>query len=233
MLYWTAFTIGLFGSLHCLGMCGPLSAALPLQRQDRWYQAGQLSIYHSGRILTYGLLGLLIGLFGGGAALAGMQAELSIALGVILLIAIPLGLNWERLLLRRRSFQWLQRKLGQSMGQLMKKRGKTALFGLGMLNGLLPCGLVYLAIMGALSRFSPVHSGVYMLFFGLGTLPILLSSSLFAHYLRGRLRRVYRIVTPILVAAVAILLILRGLQFALPDEYGWWEKLQFLPMCHG
>ena len=87
----TALVLGLLGSLHCVGMCGPIAFMLPLNRQDRFRQWGQLTLYHGGRLMAYGIIGLVFGLIGKGLYLFGFQQKLSIALGVlmILLVLIP------------------------------------------------------------------------------------------------------------------------------------------------
>lgn len=89
---WTAFLTGLLGSLHCAGMCGPICLALPMGEESgsRWWRALQ---YHSGRILTYVLLGTFFGWVGAGFRLAGMQSTLSVAAGVVLLAVALLSID--------------------------------------------------------------------------------------------------------------------------------------------
>lgn len=232
MAIWTAFTLGIVGSLHCVGMCGPIALALPYQAGSRWATAGNVLLYNTGRILMYALLGLLIGTIGKGLFLAGWQAQFSIAMGIALLVAVFLSVNIEYQLLRIpfmiRFNQWVKHRLGQLLG----KRGPGTLFGIGMLNGLLPCGLVYMAVVGALSTGSTLAGSAYMAAFGLGTLPMLLGTALLGQLVNLKWRSYARKLAPLAVAVMAVLLIMRGVNFDIPHNFRFWEAGQEVPMCH-
>jgi len=232
MAIWTAFTLGIVGSLHCVGMCGPIALALPYQAGSRWATAGNVLLYNAGRILMYALLGLLIGTLGKGLYLAGLQAQFSIAVGIALLAAVFLSVNIEYQLLRipivLRFNQWVKQRLGS----LLQGRGPGTLFGIGLLNGLLPCGLVYMAVVGALSTGNALAGGTYMAAFGLGTLPMLLSTALLGQFVTLKWRSYARKLAPIAVAVMAVLLIMRGVNFDIPHDFRFWEAGQDVPMCH-
>lgn len=221
----TALLTGLISSLHCVGMCGPLVAALPVGRLgpgQRWRAVG---LYHTGRILTYAVLGSLAGTLSLGLHLLDWQRPLSIALGGVLLVsflgrnALPGRLRWP----------WLNGQISRVFRQgLQQQPGPFTFGGLGVLNGLLPCGFTYLALAGTLATNTPLSGAVYMLLFGAGTLPALLGVNLAANWLtrlgRQRLNRLLSVATVI----VALLLIGRGLaEYQLPVS---WNEI---PLCHG
>jgi hypothetical protein len=214
-----AFTLGFFGSLHCIGMCGPLALAfLPTGgSQARWVRvAGGSLLYNFGRVTTYAMLGLLFGLLGGAARLAGWQQMLSITTGSVILLwlVLPKYLT-QRVATRQRGAALLAR-LKLSLHRLLRSHRRAAPFGIGLLNGLLPCGFVYLALAGALAQPSVVRSMWFMALFGLGTMPALLAlvlpNGLLAPSWRVSLRRLL----PVGTAVVAVLLIVRGLALGVP-----------------
>lgn len=231
MLY-TAFTIGLLGSLHCIGMCGPIALALPYQGQSRWQAAVNVLLYNLGRIGTYSLLGLFIGILGRGLFLAGFQTYISIGIGVLLLAVALFSINIEARLLRlpflTKLNDWVKRRLASQLS----RHGSSSLFLIGMLNGLLPCGLVYMAIAGAVAAGSVAGGLVYMALFGAGTIPLMLTTALAGQFINLRLRNRLRRAIPVFLIAFAILFIARGLQFQIPDDFRFWENLQQIPMCH-
>ena len=232
MAIWTAFTLGLLGSLHCVGMCGPLALAMPYQAATRLGTAANVLLYNAGRILTYALLGLFIGTLGKGLFLAGWQTQFSIGIGILLLIAVVFSINIEYQLLRlpvlKALNDWVKRKLGI----LLRHHGPGALFGIGLLNGLLPCGLVYMAVIGAVSTGSSWSGSLYMAAFGLGTLPLLFTTAVIGQFIHVRWRTYARRLVPVALAVMAVLLIMRGIQFHIPHDFRFWETAQDVPMCH-
>ena len=146
-----AFSLGLIGSLHCVGMCGPIALLLPLQRQRKVFRWIQLGAYFFGKTLAYTLMGLLFGIVGEGLFIAEYQQEFSILAGLVMigmglfsLLHISLKGLQNPLL---KGFALLKSALGR---QLTKKTLSSSLF-IGFLNGFLPCGLVYTALFGALA----------------------------------------------------------------------------------
>jgi len=212
MELWTAFMLGLVGSLHCAGMCGPLALALP-QGVNRplSYFAGRVA-YNLGRTLTYCALGLGAGLLGKTLLLAGVQRWLSITLGVALLA----GLFSSRKLALWRPVTALVEWVKVGMGFLLRRRSADALLILGLLNGLLPCGLVYVACAGATATGGLIQGALYMLAFGIGTVPMMLAISLSGKLVPFSLRLKLLRAVPVAVFLVATLLILRGLELAIP-----------------
>jgi uncharacterized protein len=204
--------LGLVGSLHCAGMCGPLLLALPGSgRLSCGFFTGRLA-YNLGRILTYCSLGVVFGLLGRSLALAGVQRWVSIALGIALL----LGLFSSRKLAVWGPLIILVGRLKHRMGNLLRERSFSSLLTLGLLNGLLPCGLVYVACAGAVAS-GGFYSGIeYMAGFGLGTSPMMLGIGLSGRLVPLKLRLQLRKAIPVSVFVLGSLLILRGLGLGIP-----------------
>lgn len=232
MELWTAFTIGLVGSLHCVGMCGPIALALPYQGQQRWVAASNVLLYNSGRVITYALIGLVIGTLGKGLFLAGLQSQVSIGLGILLLFIALFSINVEAKLLRIPAFSKLNGWVKQRLSALLRNHNRTSLLFIGMLNGLLPCGLVYMAVVGAVATGNIIEGMAYMSLFGLGTIPLMMATALAGQFINLRLRNRLRKLIPVFLVAFAVLFIARGLQFQIPDDFRFWEGLQEIPMCH-
>lgn len=212
LVLFTGLLLGLVGSIHCAGMCGPLALALPGRgRVTCGLVAGRLA-YNCGRVITYCLLGVIFGLVGRTLVLAGIQRWVSIALGLVLL----LGVASSRLAILRGPVTLLVTGLKARMGKLLIQRSFSSLLLLGLLNGLLPCGLVYVAAAGALAT-GGLGSGIqYMAGFGLGTLPMMLGIGLSGQLMPLQWRLHLRKAIPISVVLVASLLILRGLGLGIP-----------------
>ena len=209
---WTAFLLGLVGSLHCAGMCGPLALALPAAGNTTpGYVLGRVA-YNVGRIVTYCLLGIVFGLAGWTFLLAGVQRWISIALGVALL----LGLFASHKLALSRPVTSAVNQLKSRMSVLLRRRSFAALAVLGLLNGLLPCGLVYVACAGAAATGGIFAGTSYMAAFGAGTVPMMLAISLSGKLLPTALRLKLVKTLPVCVFLLGTLLILRGLSLGIP-----------------
>jgi sulfite exporter TauE/SafE len=210
------FTVGILGSVHCIGMCGPIALVLPdAKRAGAHYLFGRL-IYNAGRVLTYAALGLAVGFLGRRIALAGFQQTLTIVLGAAVLTAALLPAAGARLAARwsplGRAHQWLS----TGLGTLLRRRSLASLGLIGLLNGLLPCGLVYLALAGAAATADEIRAMFFMVGFGGGTFPAMLAVSLAGSVVPLRWRRRLTRLLPAVMALVGILLILRGLDLGIP-----------------
>lgn len=215
MNYLAPLLLGLAGSLHCVGMCGPLLLALPLDRAGKRQVIRQMLVYHSGRLLTYAALGMLFGLLGKGLAIAGFQQVLSILAGIFMLGMAGMAWRFERLVTALPGFGAFSQRVKSSIGHLLRHNSKVATFSIGLLNGLLPCGMVYAALAGAIASFGAVEGGFFMAVFGLGTLPLLLLVTVLGRSFSATVRRKIRIAQPILLALVGLLLLQRGLHLDL------------------
>ncbi len=213
MEIWTAFFLGFVGSgAHCAGMCGPLALALPGGGGTRsTFFAGRL-LYNFGRLITYALMGAAFGLLGRGFALAGLQRWVSLVVGAMILIGLIVSPRFARAVPVTRTVNWLK----SALGTLLRRRALPSLFAIGLLNGLLPCGLVYAACAGAIATGNVLSGIQYMAAFGLGTLPMMLAISLAGQKLQFVLRfRLQRLI-PVSLAIVGTLLFIRGLALDIP-----------------
>jgi len=211
----TALLLGFAGSLHCVGMCGPLLLALPLDASGKWQVLRQMLVYHSGRILTYAVLGVLFGLLGKGLAVAGFQKILSIGAGVFMLGMAFMAWRFERLVTALPGFKAFTHQVKSGIGNLMRHNPNGSTFSIGLLNGLLPCGMVYAAIAGALATTGALEGGLFMAVFGFGTLPLLLMVSVFGRSFGVSIRQKIKIAQPILLGLVGLILLQRGLNLDL------------------
>ena len=211
-----AFTLGLFGSLHCVGMCGPIALLIPLQRQHKGFRSLQLGAYFIGKTLAYALMGLLFGLVGEGIFIAEYQQEFSIFAGLLMILMGLFSLLHLRVkglgnpLLKGFSL------LKNALGKQLSKKTLTSSLSIGFLNGFLPCGLVYTALFGALAMGNWWGSMIYMTAFGVGTIPLMLLLILLGDFLPLALRRRLNQWLPLVVILVGVLFILRGLGLGIP-----------------
>jgi sulfite exporter TauE/SafE len=212
MELWTAFPLGLAGSLHCAGMCGPLVLALAKARPRTMRESTSRVFYHLGRVASYCLLGLILGSLGHVAAPAGFQRWLSIALGVALLAGLLVA---ARVPLAAPVMKWVT-LLKNSMRGLLQRNTLSSQAIMGTLNGLLPCGLVYVAAAGATATGHPLTGAAYMALFGLGTWPMMLGIHFAGQRLPLPSHLSFGSVTRAAVLLMAVLLILRGLELGIP-----------------
>jgi len=214
-IFVAGFSLGLVSSLHCVGMCGPLLMSLPLQNLSVARRRIALATYHTGRLLVYAALGGISGLLGRHIYLAGFQQALSIGLGTLILLWMAV-----RHLMPARGGSIVLRKLFSPLEvliiRLWRSPSRQGFILLGMANGLLPCGMVYLAVAGAFALPQAGESIAFMLFFGAGTLPALLALHYSRHWFGAGTRATARKAIPALIVLMGILLILRGLDLGIP-----------------
>lgn len=215
-MLWTALLLGLAGSFHCIGMCGPIAFMLPVDRSSKVKTVFQTFLYHFGRILSYSLIGLLFGFIGKGLYLAGFQQRLSILMGVImiLLVVVPVSIfnkfNFSKPIYK------LISKVKQKLGLYLNKKSNKALFSIGFFNGFLPCGLVYMALIGSISTGNPLQGSLYMALFGLGTIPLMTAAVLLGNFVNLSLRTKIQKAIPVFIVFIGLLFILRGLGLGIP-----------------
>lgn len=197
--------LGIAGSVHCVAMCGPLVGVMSPALGRRlaaaaWYQAGRLAMYvalgvvagAAGRVMASG--------FGRGLAIAAGGLMLLTALGQIRGLRVVTG-------------RWMTPLLSRAMEHIARMRGRhprVTAVGAGAVNGLLPCGLVYAALVAAAATGGVTPAAKLMLAFGVGTLPAMAAVWFSPTLVPAGIRRRLRLVAPLVVAAVALLLIGRG-----------------------
>lgn len=215
MLY-TALIFGLLSSFHCVGMCGPIALMLPVDRQNHSRKVMQLLLYHSGRFVSYAFLGLLFGALGKGFYLAGMQQQLSIVVGVLMILWVIIPENQlAKYNVSRPVYQLISRVKSQ-LGAQFKRKSPDAFLTIGLLNGLLPCGMVYAALFGAMAMQSiPLGMG-YMVLFGLGTLPMMSAVVLLSQLITMPVRQTMLKIIPVFLLVLGVLFVLRGMGMDIP-----------------
>lgn len=211
-----AFIIGALGSFHCIGMCGPIAMAVPLGKSGSWQGILRGLAYNLGRVTTYAALGLLVGLAGQRLALGGYQQTLSIIIGVLILLGVlaPRSIT-KRIDPTSTVAVWLMRAKS-IFSKALKSKSLVGPLGLGLLNGLLPCGLVYVGLAGALAVGNAFDSALFMAAFGLGTLPMMFAVHMAGDLISLNLRARIRSLLPYAFAVMGVLFILRGMGLGIP-----------------
>ena len=215
-MLWTAVILGLVSSFHCVGMCGPIAFLLPIDRTNKAKGTFQVMSYHLGRIAAYSLIGLVIGLLGKGFNLLGVQQYMSIAIGVGMLAILGLPYTAKKL---KFDVAWYHRLLGKLKNQIglnLKNKSLDTFLSLGFLNGFLPCGMVYIAAFTALTLGSLTQGTLYMMLFGLGTIPLMTAVVFLRRLVTPIIKRKIKNAAPVVLAVMACLLIVRGLGLGIP-----------------
>lgn len=218
VLPYLAISMGLISSFHCVGMCGPIALALPVHKGTRTQQIAGVLAYNAGRALTYATFGMVIGTLGASLAWLGALRYASIAVGVAMLgyVLWPAGL--EQRLHMPVFWQKAVARLKQTMGIYLKRKDFPGLLLLGMLNGAIPCGMVYMALMSSVATGSAWAGGTFMALFGLGTMPAMLALGIAKQQFTPALRTRIRKLTPVLVAIAGIWLVARGITTSYPES---------------
>ena len=233
-MLFTAFIFGLISSFHCIGMCGPIAMMLPIDRNNQAKKVTQIITYHLGRLFAYSTIGFIFGMLGKGFLLAGMQQKMSIFIGIamILIILIPekvvANYNFSKPIFKVIS------KIKTTLGSQFKNKTYKSLFTIGLLNGFLPCGMVYVALFGAIAMQSPTLGVLYMILFGLGTVPLMSSVVYLNSFLTISIRNKIQKAIPYVGVFIGIVFILRGLGLGIPyiSPSNMSLFVQQQPNCH-
>jgi uncharacterized protein len=207
-MFITALVIGFLGSLHCAGMCSPLAMAVTNLSKPAFINR---FIYNGGRILSYGLQGVLAASVGSLFEFTGLQTTLSISLGILLIVAGFAGITSFTIPILSSAIQKLTTFIKIRLGDFIKKKTKLSLLITGSLNGLLPCGLTYMALTYCLTIINPIEGFFYMLVFGLGTLPVMLGLTTVMQTLMRKFNFSFRRLTTVTMIILGVMLISRSL----------------------
>ncbi|RAJ16412.1 sulfite exporter TauE/SafE family protein [Olleya aquimaris] len=212
----SAIIFGLLGSFHCVGMCGPIAFMLPVDRSNSFKKVSQITAYHIGRLLAYSIIGLVFGLIGKSLYIFGLQQKLSIIIGALMIVVIifPYKKIGQHLIVKP-----IFKAVGfvkKQMGQALKKKTADTFLTIGFLNGFLPCGLVYMAVFGAIATGTALQGSLYMAFFGLGTIPLMTTAIYLGKFLNTTIKQRIQKVIPVFVVVIGALFILRGLGLGIP-----------------
>jgi len=214
--YIAALIFGFFTSFHCIGMCGPIAIALPLKKNTWYSKIFSSLLYNFGRTITYGFLGAVFGLLGKGFKMSGFQSWVSIIVGVLMILSVVFPVLFKQKQYFDRLMYSYVGKMVSAFRRLFQKSSYWSLFVIGLLNGLLPCGPVYAAIALAIVGGGILSGSFYMLLFGIGTIPIMLSLNLIGHTISVGMRNKIRKTVPVFIVIIGILFILRGLHLGIP-----------------
>ncbi len=208
-----AFMVGLLGSVHCIGMCGPLAFAVPSLNKGAGWLLFDKCLYQMGRIISYCVLGLIVGIIGNQLWMAGLQQILSVFSGVLILLAAC-----TRIFKIRASsgakYNLLLKPFNNLFGYALKHKANHLI--IGMINGLLPCGFVYLALAGAVNMAGVPGAIEYMFYFGLGTAPLMLLAAVTTGMTGAAVRNRINKVIPYMMLCLGFWFILRGLDLNIP-----------------
>lgn len=223
-IVFAGFILGLIGSLHCAGMCGPIALNLPLRGNTIVERLISGILYNLGRTLMYGIMGAVFGSVGKGLFLLGIQQWVSIIMGTVMILTVITPFIFKKF--NYFKFDFFTKYLSAAIQKLFKIRSYKGLFFIGMLNSLLPCGLVYVAIIGAIATGNIYYGSLYLILFGLGTLPMMLSISLVGNFITFRVRNRLNRLIPYLVVFIGALFIMRGLCLGIPYISPYEENLE-------
>lgn len=229
MLLLTSILLGLMSSLHCLGMCGPIVMKVPFLHFEKSKYLAMI-IYHAGRILVYSLLGIFSGSIGALMSVVGFEQWMSINAGVflVLLFFIPKIKN-----ALEKKISVPVNKIQSALGKYLFQPTYSSVTLMGMLNGILPCGMVYAALVASTAAGSLAGSMTYMVFFGLGTLPLLLTCSIGFSALGTQFKNQFRKWAPYGTLIIGLLFVLRGLNLGIPYVSPHFEeKTKTMDCCH-
>ena len=212
----TAFLLGFLGSFHCAGMCGPIAIALPVGKSSWINRLLGVLTYNAGRGLTYMLMGGIIGLLGMGISMAGFQQWASIIAGSVMILFVIVPMIFSRTKTKGGIFAKLTSFLQRKLSPLFKNASYGSLFTIGLLNGILPCGLVYVALAGALNMHGVVSSMLFMGAFAVGTMPVMSALAVTGSFLSLKIRTLINKISPYIIILLGVLFILRGLSLGIP-----------------
>jgi len=215
-MLWSALILGLLGSFHCVGMCGPIAFMLPVDRSNSFKKVSQVFIYHFGRLFAYSLIGLFFGLVGKSLYIFGIQQQLSIVIGVFMIVVILLPYKTFSTYNFSKPLYKVISKVKSSLGKALNKKTADTFLTIGFLNGFLPCGLVYMAVFGSMATGSAFQGSMYMLLFGIGTIPLMTTAIYLGKFLNAKIKQRIQKAIPVFVVIIGILFILRGLGLGIP-----------------
>ena len=208
--------LGLAGSIHCAGMCGPIAISLPRSGAAPRREVVHRMTYQVGRVITYTSLGAIIGIGGSALALAGYSRSLSLTAGFLMIGALAVQLVWRKELISGAPVERIIAPVKATLRSLLSKHGAMTHLGIGLLNGLLPCGLVTAALIGSLGTGSMSGGALFMLGFGLGTLPVMSAIAIGGSRISCGIRERFRFAAPAIGLMVASLMLLRGMGLGIP-----------------
>ena len=217
--------MGLIGSMHCAGMCGPIAISLPYRvgMQTNEETFFKILVYNLGRIITYAFFGFLFGIVGKSFFTMGIQKWFLITLAVLLIIIAIFSIDIETKALKIPAIGKFNKKVKELLAKSLKNATVKSFLYIGILNGFLPCGLVYMAIVAAIATGGVLNSVLYMILFGIGTMPMMMALGYGGHLLSTRFRTFLRKLYPVFMIIFAILFLMRAFKInMMPEDFDFW-----------
>lgn len=230
MELWTALAIGIGGSLHCIGMCGPIVLALPDTGETKLSIFTGRIVYNFGRVISYMILGALFGLLGNKIVMAGLQQAASISLGVAIILGLILPQSIKNFFVNLAPIRIVTDFIKKGFRKLTHKTSNTNMLLIGILNGFLPCGFVYIGAFGAVATGSVLSGILYMMFFGIGTIPVMLATAIAGNLISLNVRRKMTKAIPVFAFVLAVVFVLRGLELGIPYLSPKLQKMASVPV---
>ena len=234
MEIWAGFAIGLVGSFHCVGMCGPIALALPVVFESNVKLFLSRLLYNLGRVITYAMFGAVLGLFSNrivvtyamfGAVLGlfsnrivviGLQQYTSIIIGVLIVLYVVTPRKYKAKLSSTKVYSSINNSIKKGFNKVTQNKSTSSFLLIGIINGFLPCGLVYVALAGAINTGGVISGAAFMALFGLGTLPVMFITSVAGKYINVGVRRKINKLVPVFAFILGVIFILRGLNLGIP-----------------
>lgn len=222
----SALGLGFASGFHCIGMCGPIALSLGLTKKQATNYYLQNLTYQFGRIVTYSFLGAILGIIGQGFQMAGFQQYLTIGVGILLIIMALFSFGGKDFASKIPFLSGFLLKVKMNLGKLLQKADYRSRFSTGILNGFLPCGMVYMALTASLAAGGIWQGSVFMAIFGLGTLPFMFAVVLAGNLMTQTFRIKILKFVPLMMILLGGLFILRGLEIGIPYVSPKKESLQ-------
>ncbi len=208
--------LGFLTSFHCIGMCGPIAIALPLHGNSKFQKLIGGILYNLGRTTTYIIFGFIFGLLGQSLGALGFQRWVSITAGVLIIITVLSPSLFRSNFITSGIFNSLLSKVKYALKKLFSTKSRGSLYSIGLLNGLLPCGPLYMAFIISTGTGNTVNAAFFMLMYGLGTIPLLFLITILGNFISMSVRNKINNLLPVLIVIIGILFILRGLNLGIP-----------------
>lgn len=212
----SAIALGFASGFHCIGMCGPIALSMGLTKKQATNFYLQNLTYQFGRIATYSLLGAILGIIGEGFEMAGFQQYLTIIAGILLIVMALFSFGGKDFASRIPFLSKFLFSVKSNLGRLLQKADYRSRFTTGLLNGFLPCGMVYMALTASLAAGGVWQGASYMALFGLGTLPFMFAVVLAGNLMNQAFRVKVLKAVPVIMIVLGGLFILRGLELGIP-----------------
>lgn len=212
----SALILGLGSGFHCIGMCGPIALSMGLTKQQALNFHLQNTTYNLGRIVTYAFLGAILGIVGEGFNVAGIQQYLTVGVGILLIVMALFSFGGKNFASKIPFLSKFLLSIKINLGKYLQKPGYSSRFITGILNGFLPCGMVYMALTASLAAGGVWQGAAFMVLFGLGTFPFMFAVVFFGNMMNTAFRIKVLKIIPVMMIILGGLFVLRGLELGIP-----------------